>query len=366
MTAVLGRRWGGTQFNFHTSAPAFTAHTVDANNDGWAYIFQAQSANPITHGGFRYGARNGTCPAYSLTLETVSTSTGFPSGTDAGGGSATLVNFTPPADTSWDGLWQWVQFTNSYTPTRGEFLALVCRGLTTDASNYSTFTTDLSNIAQVSSPVFPCAARLTAGSWARRAVTPVGGVRTASERYGHVIEEIYGTSTASTIGHRVAARFNIPGSGTYTVRGMKGTVRIGQAVGKAPLLKIWNSGGTVLQDVTLDSDIIVSNTNSAHMMLFDETSLATLSAGTEYRIGLEVADSTTGGVTMYGGHTGSADDQNAFPDGANCLLSTYDGSSWTDDDTTRLWIELILDDWTEPSASGAVIIGGRRSTMIGR
>lgn len=342
-------------------SPSASNHTLDASNDGVGWVFQAPNAAPITHVGFRVGARTGTPPTYVATLEGVDTGTGAPDGSDIGSGSPTAKTFTPPADTTWDGTWQWIQLTNPYTPTRGQFLAATVRHSsgTVDGSNNITVTSGFSGTLGLVDGGAPYALTLTAGSWAKAAIYAVFGVRTASTRYGRVLTGGFNTRSASTVGHRQALKFTLPAEwgDTFKVVGFSYNGSIAQTSGRAPVAALWSAGG-VLQNVTLDSDIARSPQTAYRggTVYFDESSLATLTFGTTYYIGLEVADATNAGVLLNGVQLGSSDDLLAYPLGTSAHLATFDGSSWSDDQTVRPDVELILADWTEPSGGGGGII----------
>jgi hypothetical protein len=351
-----------------STTPAASNHLVDAPTEGVAFVFDARSTNAITHLGFRYGARAVTPPEYIVGLEGVSTSTGFPDGTYKTNGGNCSGTFTPPADTSWDGTWQWVALANTYTPSLSERLAFTIRASgTPDGTNNSSFTTNIGNIGSILASV-PYAARNTSGSWAMQTTQPIFGVRTASSRYGFIYQGNYTTRSASTVGHRQAMKISLPAGFGSTVRviGFRASASIANAAGKAPLAKIW-SASSALASKTLDSDQVASAAANAFRIV--ETYFDTavdLSFGTDYYIGLEVADATNGGVLIYGTQYAASDDKATDESGAYCNLATYNGSAWTDDNTVRPWMELIVDDWTEPSGGGAIIVNSRRNTLIGR
>ena len=343
-------------------SPAFANHTVDANNDGIGFSFQARSVAPITHVGFRYGARTGTPPVFVATLEGFSATTGNPDGADVGGGSPTAVTFTPPADATWDGTWQWITLTNAYTPSVGQFLTFTIRysSGTIDASNLSTFTTHATNlIGTTNQRQFPGAHRLTAGTWAKSNNTAIYGIRTASTRYGFPATGFYATRSASTVGHRQALKFTLPaGSGdTFKVRGVRFAGAIANAAGKNPVFGLWDGSG-VIQNVTLDSDWVnnPSSSYTGYDVWFDESSLTALSFGTAYYLGLQVADAANGGVIINGLQLDNASDLDAYPGGSEFHFSTFDGSNWSDDTTVRPMVSLILDDITEPAGGGGGLI----------
>jgi hypothetical protein len=338
---------------------------VDAETDGLAFVFQAIDTNPITHVAFRYGQRALTPPTYVLKLESVDASSGHPTGTDVGGGSPTAKTFTPPADDSWNNSQQTIALTNSYTPTRGQFLAATIRWSTgtVDSSNYSTFTTHaLSGFAPGTFQSFPYPDRLNAGTWAKQTGIPIVMVRTGASRYGLPFEGFYNTRSASTVGHRHAMKFTIPNSlaTTFAVRGIRFFGSIASAGGKNPIIGLWSAAG-VLQGFTADSDVVASLSSfAANEYYFDEANLTPLSANTAYYAGLEVADSTNGGVLLNGIQLDDAADLAAYPLGGNMHFATYDGSAWTDDMTVRPFLELILDEVGGGIITHPGMVGGCR------
>lgn len=343
------------------NTPTFTNFAVDAATDGIGAALQAIDANPITHIGFRVGARVGTPPTYIVGLESQLGTTGFADGTYLGGGTPASATFTPPADTTWDGTWQWVALANAYTPTRGETIAPTIRysSGTIDASNHTTFTNEVSNLNEGVAHSFPVSLRLTAGTWTMRSGAHSLGIRTASTRYGNVIQNVYITRSASTVGLRQAIKFTLPaGSGdTKKILGFRFIGSIASGAGKNPIAGLWDAT-TVIQNVTLDSDRVDSPTTQfcEYRIFFDEVTLTSLVFGTAYYLGLEVADATAGGVLLNGIQLASADDIAAYAGGSDFIFSTWNGSAWADDATVRPMVEFILDDVTEPTGGGGMLV----------
>lgn len=357
MADFLEQRIGSIQFGFPTGSLSFQNHIVDASNEGVAWACQAEDALAITHIGFRYGARTGTPPTYICGLESINMTTGDPDGTYLGGGTPASATFTPPADTTWDGLWKWIALTNTYTPTVGQRICATVRHSagTIDATNYSSFTTHLNSVTGENRTSHPYALRNTAGTWAKQISIPVYGLRNVSNRHGNPIEATYITASASTVGHRRALEFQLPtGSCTsFTVRGIKLAGSIANAVGKNPVFGLWSASG-VLQSITLDSDAMNTpgSLNNQMEYYFDESPLSTLTPGTTYYIGYEVADAVNGQIIVAGIQCGEANDLLAYPGGPAWRLATYDGASWTSLTTVRPYAELILGDVT--GGSGGV------------
>ena len=368
MTDALNISIGGENFCPPIGTPAFQNHVVDLNTEGVAWAFQSRAAEAITHVGFRYGARTGTPPVYRISLQSLAAASGFPDTTVLGGGTPASVLFTPPADTTWDGLWQWLALDNAYTPTRGQILCLVIEysSGTIDVSNNSSFTARASNILEFYG--FPYSLTNTSGTWTRLSTgIPVHGIRTATTRYGFPIEAFYNTRSASTVGHRQACVITLPAGwgDTHKIKGIEICASLSAAVGKNPVIGLWNAAG-VIQDITWDSEFSASATTGFrhYRIYFDEVTLTAINYGTKVYVGLEVADAANGGVILNGMQLDSTTDLLAFPGGASILFGTFDGSTWTEDNTVRPFARLILDDITEPAGSGGPVSGNMRGGFV--
>lgn len=345
------------QYGFNSPGSA-TNFAVDATDKGIACLIQANSTDPIERIGFRYGARTGTPPAYIVAIESIDAS-GLPSGTVLGGGSPASATFTPPASTAWDGTYQWVALANSYTPTLGQFLALTIRysSGTVGAGNTSSFTTSYGGVTSASDArSFPCSVTLST-TWTKSstALTPMA-YRTASGRYGMIIQSEYTTLTANTATHKSGMYWTLPSGwgSAYQVAGLRGMMKLGAAGGSCKVA-IWQTDGTELASVTIDSDFAGNlGSNTCGDVYF--TSLATLNYGTKYYAGVEVISGTCGvnGIVLA-----EAADRSWFPNGTNRGLMTNAGS-FVETDTTMPLLDLIMADITVPSGStGGVLIGGR-------
>lgn len=329
---------------------AATNVAFDDSGDGLAWVFQANTADPITHLGFRYGARTGTPPTYRASLQTPTAAGGVPDTTVLGGGSPASVTFTPPADATWNGTWQWVQLANAYTPSRGQLLAscLEYSSGTIDGSNTSSFTAGMATFKQASG--FPYRCLKTAGTWAKVDTANICfGYRTANGRYGYVTTGSF-TTTIGTSGHRATMHFTLPaGYGdTFQLAGASMAWEP-PTTGQSPIFGLWNAAGTLLASKTLDTDIITATTAGGHEFLFGDATLPTLSYGTKYYIGFESASTSAQG--LLGAQLGASADRSAWPDGLIRGYSLWNGSVWTDDDTVIPLCELIFADITEPGAA---------------
>lgn len=356
---ILGPACG---WGWNYSNPGYSAHALDATNDSIAWVFQSPYALTITQLGFRYNTRTGTPPTYRISLQGVSGTTGNPDGTVLGGGSPASATFTPPADATWNSTWRWVALDNSYTCARGDILAIVI--------DYSTGTINGSNTSSIAYATnnhavqamgMPYSNTNTAGTWAKQVFSwPLFGYRTATQRLGNVLQ---GSSawTVSTTGQREVMRFVVPAAwgATFKVVGVRAMVSM-PAGGNSFKLGLWE-GDTLLQDVTIDTDVMGSN-NGARMsdLYFDETSLSTLDCGTTYRVGVECVGNAATGLRVL--EFGAYEDSETWRGQIDCYREQYNGSSWVQNSTQVPECALILDDFTEPAAGGGLLLN---SGMVG-
>lgn len=329
--------------------------TISANNfalnqttDQIEWIFEATEAATITRLGFRYGARALTPPTYKISLQGVDLATGFPDGTIKGGASPASKTFTPPADTSWDGTWQWITLDNSYACARGELLSIVISYAsgTVDASNNSSFTHSFTvNVGYA----VPYAITNDAGTRNKNnSGFAVFGYGSSTKAYGHPCKNLAGQSYSSaSTPDEYALGFSLPATwlSSYQVVGLQ--FSLDPPAGSTFDIVLY-SGTTVLQNATKDGDVnTVATVARQHEIYFDESSLSTLSAGTTYRASI----APSGVVLLPILEVDSAADFEAYEGGQLCFLSTRtDGGAWDADTLTkRPMIDLILADITAPS-----------------
>ena len=329
---------------FGSRSPSLVNFVLNQTTDAIEWIFNVSGAITITKLGFRYGLRTGTPPTFKISLQGVGV-TGNPDGTIKGGGSPASATFTPPADTTWDGTWQWITLANPYTTTRGEFLAIVIAQSsgTINASNNSSFTTNNNNTPTQN---FPYAIRNDAGTRTRQNTMPVYGYSSSSLAYGNVIQGVWTTAiNASTTPDEQALNFMFPGDSgqTYQVIGVRLTMTL--PAGQSVKLILYD-GTTVLQDVTFDTDLQYLATDiSPFEIFFDEATLSDLLFGSVYRLSLQ-PQAASGTYYISALTVASTNDLTAWAGSTNFYQSTRtDGGAWSDDTLTRPFVELIIDDW---------------------
>lgn len=323
--------------------------------------FQTQSANAITHIGFSHVSTTGTSPTYRVSVQGINAS-GQPNGTIKGGGSPASATFNPTSLGYGANSYQWVALTNSYTPTRGEDIAIVVdySSGTINASNFST----IGYYATTPNSGKPTAIDFTS-AWTFRANKPILAYRTTSETVGYPVAAFGNQTFTSTAEY--GFKFSLPTwFSTCQIAGFRvnATLPAASTFGA----KLYSGGNasdtTVLQSVTgLDGD----NTGSAnrlHEIFFSDTSLATLTGGNTYRISI-VPGGAVNFTLYYADVTSAADDFAGWPFGNNVSWTTRSGGNWTDTATRRPYVALLMADMTAGSGSSSVKTArGMRGGMV--
>ena len=358
-----------------SGTPSVSNFSMNSTTGGAGWVVMAETTSAITTIGFRVGTRTGTSagPTYTVGIESVLTSTGLPNAAatyKTNGGTDCKGTYTPPNDGSHDGTWQTVTLSVSYSPTTfGEQLALTIRadgGVT--AGQFISVSTNADGLLGWGATNCPYGNRLTTGTWSDTysgsAGAPIYGYATASRYFGYPYLSNYAGATPSTVGRRIAAVINLPAASfpSYKIRGFTWVGAIAGAGGKAPVAGLWSAGG-VLQNVTLDSDIgrAAATALRQSQFIFDEASLSTLSGGTDYYLGIEVADAASAAVTLNGVQYNSSTQADADNGGGGLMgVATFDGTNWSATDySVRPYVEAIIDDVTASGGtSGGMVIGG--------
>lgn len=323
--------------------------SLNETTDALEVIFQAEQAMTIARLGYRYGARTGTPPTYRISLQGVGT-TGNPDGTIKGGGSPASATFTPPADASINGLWQWVTLSNAYTCTRGEFLAQVIdySSGTVDGSNFSSFT---QSVGDYNSPGgLPYSITNNATVRTRIASAPCWGYGPAGDAFGFPLQTLtLVVVNNTTTPDEIALRFKLlAGAGTsYQVMGAR--IAFSTLTAATSYQVLLYSGTTVLQTATIDSDFAKGASNTICDVYFQDTTLAALAYGTEYR--LAILPQGAANITVLASDLAVAGDFLAYTGGAEFYYSSRKSAgAWTDLLTRRPRITPLLADQTATSS----------------
>jgi hypothetical protein len=346
----------GAVYAVEAAAPnVVSTFILDGTTDAWECIFAAATTDAITHVGFRVSAEAGTATTWKASIQGVTTTDsgttgGVPDGTIKGGGSPASVTFDNTAVTA--STFNWLALDNSYTPAyRGEPLALV---VTYDSGTGPSAGTNTITFNRHGSTTcnYPYTLENNAGTRSRASAAGVFGYKTASGVYGFPVVTITTVNfNSGSSPNEYALRFLLPGSGTYRVIGFRFHGSMGGGVGRLFRGRLY-SGTTVLQDTTdHDGDIVGSTTSTTPFeQWFDEATISDLDFGTEYR--LAIAPQNANGVLLTYVEIAAAADMAAFPGGTDFFLSHRAGGAWTDVDTRRPQIDLIIDDMTMSGGGG--------------
>lgn len=327
--------------------PQFINLDMDTTGHKFSAVLQAESTAPITHVGISIDNRNGTPPTFKFGLQGVDAN-GLPDGTYLGGGSPASGTGVPAAQSSFE----WFALDNAFTPTRGQVMAVVMEysSGTINASNTVDIFYRVSNWDEES--MFPYTLTNTGAGWVKNSVTHWCGmaIRTASTRTGFPIIAWSGNTTVTTSTHRQALSFTLPAGHGDTFKVLGAFLRmISPAVGNTFKFGLWDASSE-LQAVTMDTDNFAAvGADKSAYFYFDESTLSTLSYGTLYYLGVE-ATGTAVGITRW--DIFHADNRLCFPGGDDFGYATYNGTSWSDDNTLRPWVDLLIDDITEPAGGG--------------
>lgn len=347
------------------SAPAFSNFTLNQNNDAITWIVQASEAATITRLGVRLGVITGTTPTYRISAQGVGT-TGLADGTIKGGTNNALKTFSPSGLGQTDGDWTWYTLDETFAVTRGEYFAIVVdySSGTVDGSNNASFSIGITNTME---PCFPYPIQTNAGSAAKQAIFPTVGWGSASVAFGRPIETLTSTSfSAGSTPDEYACKFTLPAGwgSTFKLLGCRLPTGL-SGTGQTLTFILYDSdGATELQNVTHDMDFISATNTRMGYFYFDEATLATLNFGSSYYLALRPDGTGTASVRTIG--VDADDDAAAWPGGTIFAQATQtDDGGFSTDVKTRMDIELIFDDITEPAGGAdATAAGGWMTGLI--
>lgn len=176
------------------SAPNLITHTVDADGEGIAAVFQAPEAGSIVGMGAQTLAVTTGDAGMLWQLESVdATATpAIPSGTDIGGGTPTSVALNPSAANTWYEC----TFTNPYTVTKGQLIAAVIKRPASGSFNgqFRAFDDERSTAGAPSNYL---SVNVGAGWVANQGSSPCMAIRYASNVY-HMIPGLFPIGGSST------------------------------------------------------------------------------------------------------------------------------------------------------------------------
>jgi hypothetical protein len=350
-------------------AGSFQGFAMDAGTDRVGTVFQVSESCTLDTLLFRLTSRTGTTDLrYYGTLEGVVTS-GATAG-DPDGTVATSGLWTAPNDTSLNNTIRAITVSPTVALTRGEFRSITLRPcISADAPCPANTTPDGTSNITVGRGIaaftgwdrtgIPYSVNSTdsGSTWGVNAETAVFGYRcTNGKSYGLPLQSQ--STEALQQGGEHGVKFALT-SGLMTnfkVIGFKANFTTPSA-GKLTDISLYQEGNDVpLQTFTWDSDTQRSTTTNVSVELyFNEATLATLTAGTNYRLAIAPQDFTNG-ISFNIMTFATAADAATMP-GGSMFQFTYrstncggpckgTSTAWTDDPTQRPMVELILEEAT--------------------
>jgi hypothetical protein len=343
-------------------ALGFTNFTIDGTTDEAALVFQTEDAATITKVGFRVATITGTPGDLTISLQSLGATTGDPAGL-LGSASVTIAATSLVA-----GQFNWVTLDASYAAGRGEFMAIKIDPTAGTWGASDLVVLSLALTGYNGRAGMPYASQAPSGVYARVAGYPIFAYGTASKVYGHPIDAVANTTYDSgTTPDELGMVFTLPAGwgATYKIKGVR--ILIGRPVntGQSWILTLY-SGTTALQTVTVDSEFYGTTSAGSgyrlYELFFDETSLTALDFGSAYRLAI-APQGANGDVTIPEFSVRSAADMQAFPlEESAYYAGRVDAGAWSNDVTTkRIFMEIFVDDITEPSGGGG---GGAHSMMV--
>lgn len=323
-----------------TSSIRYRNETLTAVGHFLGTVFEAPSAGDIT--GIGFATRTVTTgDDLDCRLESVDATDGEPTGALIG----TNTNATQTILASDDNTWFDVTFTSAYTTTKGQLMCAKVAAPSGYAGNM-----DVASVDRVDSATedFPYEVNSTG---------KVGGqFQVLAVNYGGTYYSLYNVYPVTAIAN---GGFN--SADTPDERGIYFRVPYGcRACGfwlrcdrdnACDVILYDSDGSTVLQSVSLDSDIRVANNKTNEFHYFGGRS--TLTANTWYR--LVVKPTTTSDVTLNRLDFNSNAILGQLPGGTDVYeTERTNGGAWTQTNTRRSLLGIILDGVeTGGSSSGA-------------
>lgn len=338
------------------AAPAFQTTTLDATTDRLGIIIRVEEPMTVTSVKFRQGSVSNTPDNLRVGIQTVNTTTGMPDG-NWYGGLTNYSDYTPI--TANNNSFVTRTLPSSITLGRGEVIALVMQPIASGGGGWDT--NDMMTISRSIANTThghrgPYVAENTAKATVQNAVF---GLITSTRTYGNPIENIIsrsnnnvGTSGALTeYGHYFRVPTNV--CSTYQING----VRIGGAfsLGDWSLRLYDTDGTTVLQEVLVDKDEVSSATAHPSLVYFETATLATLNAGSYYRL---VFRPTTGTATgsIYAFDLDLPIDRGCYVANPDDIFATERSlaGAWVQSDL-RIWaMQALICDITPPVGGGGL------------
>lgn len=355
-------------FGAYTGTPFVSARTMNSTvtPSRTAFSFQAPEAFTCTEIGFRQSSVTGTPGVLRFGLQGIDTN-GKPDGTwlatVSGGAGTAYVDYSSWSTANNTKFVIVTLPTGGVSLTRGQVVYLVaqCQSGTWDASNNLSMTYEW---VQGQRELRSRAITFETSLQSQTRPAPFL-LRSSTTTYGYPLETMANIASIhqGTTPDEIGMAFTMPSSYSlsYKVRGVVFNIQKNQ---NQSVKFILYQGTTLLQDVTWNFNWSGSNDYGMHEIYFDESSLSTLSSGTEYVLSIQpIGTSTTQGVTYS---TSPADtDLSALSDWTLKYYSRTDLGSWSQTTGRLPQMQLIIETVSSTSSGGLIVHPGMGGGMRG-
>lgn len=327
-----------------------TDQTLDAAGEYAAWVGFAEQDMTVSHVGFRCGTATGS-PTVEVRIETVTASTGFPSGTLFG------TNTNGTTGTLSSNTYTLQALTASASITRGQAFAVLAKyasGTSIVISRSNNFAPSVYSIpyevtntsgsavkALLSGPKTFALGSSTTSFYPQRGMIPASALNPTNT---------YNNTNSAKRG----LRFQLP----FPARIIGIRWFTGNNAGDYNVVVTDDAGSELSSSSTaFEGDIFSGSTQAARYVFLD--SAVSLSKDTWYRAAIEPSSATNTNLSTL--QLPSANYRSAMPGGVNQHYTTFASGSWTDSATDTLPVmDLLLDqfdDGTGGGASAAYVIG---------
>ena len=328
------------------------SRSLDAVGEKAGMVYVAYEDMTIRNVGLRLASQNGTSPhSIEVRIETVGTD-GFPSGTlwnDPTDTTKVSVTIDHAAD---DNV---VKITSDFTAdaviSRGDQFAVVSEVLTLGGGTPSVGFSRYQDVGLEQIRGTYSMEDLGSGwvqgngakPWIWFLKTSTGGFPYLPDTYFHFSPKSTAVTSTGSV-RRLGVKFSLPVPVT-----VRSAIVHGDFDGDGDVVLYDSNGTTELASASLDaSQRVHAVTGGRSRVVFDSD--VTLSANTDYRLTFNA--STTTSSSLYYLDADDATYLESTPGGTDWILTTHNGTSWTDDDTGYVTCQLGLVGFDDATGGG--------------
>jgi len=361
-----------------SAAVAFSAVAVNGTSDFQGMACAAEEDMTITKVGVipsgRTGSPGNVANGCRLGIVYIDATTGFPAvppvwadATFSGAAGTAYQDFNATTGIT-TGVFLEATLTTPVAVTKGEIF-----GILFDPVAGTWDTTNLINIVRGVNTAypykrFPYGYEVTGAGFAMaNTAHPIFMYKSSTKTYGFPYQSFTGVNVSNTsTPDEFGMYFRIPTGtcSTYKVAGL----RLGFVPGSAnfDVLLYDTDGTTVLHSVAVDGNIMHTINGAAFDFEFTSTTLATLNAGSYYRLVVRPSTGTNMGSVQYATFPVAADKEAILPVAADVqYTSRVNAGAWTEV-TNQLWtMQALIVDMTASTGGGMLVHPGMTGGIRG-